>query len=160
MNGEFNYKPTWVISSNPRLDALDALEQLYRRLILQVEWYSDQTIVDEPTRTRRVNWIRSWLESDGQEIMREIRSKIQAADDSTREKIRTAIMARQELLDIALDDIRTQEDVEIVWQWIQNSLVSLQLAFRTLPAETVSNEIGNVFLDDQEILYKGTTSDE
>ena len=69
-------------------------------------------------------------------------------------------MARQELLDIALDDIRTQEDVEIVWQWIQNSLVSLQLAFRTLPAETVSNEIGNVFLDDQEILYKGTTSDE
>ena len=34
VNGEFNYKPTWVISSNPRLDALDALEQLYRRLIL------------------------------------------------------------------------------------------------------------------------------
>jgi len=122
------------------LGAVDALERSVqdnlRRYEEACERYSDGP---DPL---RIQLTRSWLASEGKQILSSLKRKIRAADPAVREEMLTALRAAIASGAAAAErDMRNSLHRDMLWEWADQIISSVETAFRPFPETSVEPEL-------------------
>lgn len=89
----------------------------------------------------RLQMTRAWLESEGKHVLASLKRKIQAADATTRTDMIAAFRAA-----IASGDAAARRDMslalhrDMLWEWADQIISSMEVAFRRFPEEPVKDD--------------------